>query len=50
MIKTSVNKNNYKMLKLKCYVCDGHDHISIDCKDFKSQFEGNIKTYFEKTR
>jgi hypothetical protein len=45
-----VNANNYKYLKLQCYVCEGSDHISIDCPDFKTTFEGNIKTYFEKTR
>lgn len=50
IIKNSVNIGNYKYLKLQCYVCDSSDHISIDCPEFKASFEGNIKTYFEKTR
>jgi len=50
LIKNSVNSGKYKLLKLKCYVCEGSDHISIDCSEFKNSFEGNIKTYFEKTR
>lgn len=50
MIKSSVNTGNYKCLKLVCYVCEGNDHISIDCPEFRTSFEGNIKTYFEKTR
>lgn len=50
MIKTSVDAGNYKHLRLVCYVCEGSDHISIDCSEFKESFEGNIKTYFEKTR
>lgn len=50
IIKNSVNIGNYKYLKLTCYVCDSSDHISVDCSEFKTSFEGNIKTYFEKTR
>jgi hypothetical protein len=50
LIKTTINAGNYKYLKLQCYICESHDHISIDCPDFKSRFEGNIKTYFEKIR
>lgn len=49
-IKKEVIEENYKSLKLQCYVCDGTDHISIKCPEFKTSFEGNIKTYFEKTR
>ena len=50
IIKNSVIIGNYKYLKLQCYVCEGSDHISIDCPNFKKSFEGNIRTYFEKTR
>ena len=49
-MKTQVNAGNYKQLKLQCYVCEYNGHIAIDCPEFKSTFEGNIKTYFEKTR
>lgn len=48
VIKNSVNIGNYKYLKLQCYVCDDNDHISIDCPNFKENYEGNIKIYFEK--
>ncbi len=48
-IKASLNKGNLSHLKLTCYVCEGPDHISIDCSLFALNYEGNIKRYFEKT-
>lgn len=45
-----MDKGVYKKLRLVCYVCESSDHISVNCAQFKTTFEGNIKTYFEKTR
>eukprot|EP00347_Sterkiella_histriomuscorum_P008075 403346469 len=43
-IKDSVtyNEKDFKLLALKCYVCDGEGHISIHCKKF-FKLKGNLK-------
>jgi hypothetical protein len=49
LIKATLMSGNLKYLKIVCYICEGQDHISIDCNLFKLNYEGNIKRYFEKT-
>jgi hypothetical protein len=48
-IRKTVNDDNYKFLKLQCYVCDVKDHIAINCPEFGT-IEGNIRNYFEKRK
>jgi hypothetical protein len=31
-------------------LCQSDSHIAIECSEFKSKYEGNIKAYFEKTK
>jgi CRP-like cAMP-binding protein len=50
LIKNSINQSNdYKHLKITCYVCNKLGHIAIDCKDF-NKIEGNLKKFYDRMR
>lgn len=49
-IKDSIyrGQKDYKLLKLRCYVCGKKkDHVSLDCTNFR-QIAGNLKARYDK--
>lgn len=42
-----INQKDFRMLKIRCYVCYSVGHIALDCKQFP-RLKGNLKRYFKK--
>lgn len=41
------NPKDFRLLKIRCYICYTQGHIAIDCKQFH-RFKGNLIRYFKK--
>lgn len=46
-IKESLDNQNYKPLKMRCYICREMDHVALKCPRF-NKFKGNLMRMYAK--
>lgn len=42
-----MNEKDFRLLKIRCYICNTLGHIAVDCKQFP-RFKGNLIRYFKR--